>query len=283
MILFSYADNDMTLHHTVTEAPDDAMFPLHAHDMYEVYCFLCGQGYYTVEGHDYPLSPGSILIMRDGETHKLHISSGRTYERVALHFSPALLPSDAAEYLLEPFRKRTLGQENMLPASPAADRVRDMLLRICAEDTPLQDRRCMAHAYLPAILFEITRAVSESGIPEPSVEGSAPHTVSGSLPGEIIEFINRDPAAVSGVEVLEQRFGYSRSYLNRTFRQSTGVSIWEYVILKRLTQARAAIRSGCTATVAARNVGYTDYSSFYRQYRKRFGCTPEEEKHGGAG
>ena len=221
--------------------------------------------------------------MRDGETHKLHISSGRTYERVALHFSPTLLQTDTADGLLSPFRSRTLGQGNMLPPSPAADRIRNMLLRICAEDTPLQDQRCMVRAYLPAILFEITRAVGESGMTDPSVKGSSPHTASGSLPGEIIEFINRDPAAVSSVEVLEQRFGYSRSYLNRTFRQSTGVSIWEYVILKRLTQARAAIRSGCAAAVAARNVGYTDYSSFYRQYRKRFGCTPEEEKHGGAG
>ena len=96
----------------------------------------------------------------------------------------------------------------------------------------------------------------------------------------IIEFINRDPAAVTGVDVLEEKFGYSRSYLNRTFRQSTGVSIWEYVILKRLTCARAAIRAGTPAAIAARDVGYSDYSSFYRQYRKRFGCTPEEEKRG---
>ena len=89
-----------------------------------------------------------------------------------------------------------------------------------------------------------------------------------------------DPAAVTGVDVLEEKFGYSRSYLNRTFRQSTGVSIWEYVILKRLTCARAAIRAGTPAAIAARDVGYSDYSSFYRQYRKRFGCTPEEEKRG---
>ncbi len=88
MVQFHYEDSDLMLHHTLTDNPSEAMFPLHAHDRYELYCFLHGQGYYTVEGHDYPLSPGSLLMMRDGETHKLHISPTRTYERIALHFSP---------------------------------------------------------------------------------------------------------------------------------------------------------------------------------------------------
>ncbi len=304
MVLFHYEDSDLMLHHTLTDTPNEAMFPLHAHDRYELYCFLRGQGYYTVEGHDYPLSPGSILMMRDGETHKLHISPARAYERIALHFSPAALPSagTAAEFLLAPFRARPLGQFNRLSPAPETERIRDMLLRITAGSTadgvlpdgnepdspapdggmPADARRVMIRAYLPAILFEITQTagpwrtdIQPAGdVPQPE-DGRAR-----SLPGGIIEFINRDPAAVTGVDVLEEKFGYSRSYLNRTFRQSTGVSVWEYVILKRLTRARAAIRGGTAAAVAAREVGYSDYSSFYRQYRKRFGCTPEEEKRG---
>ena len=61
MVQFHYEDSDLMLHHTLTDNPSEAMFPLHAHDRYELYCFLHGQGYYTVEGHDYPLSPGSLL------------------------------------------------------------------------------------------------------------------------------------------------------------------------------------------------------------------------------
>lgn len=275
---FHYSDSDLYLHHTLTEAPDENEFTLHAHDRYEIYCFLSGQGYYTVEGHDYSLLPGCMLLMRDGETHKLHIRQGRAYERIALHFSPSLMEGTPYKPLLHPFCDRPLGMQNMLPPEAALGAVCDMLQRITKEDIPRENQRTRILSYLPAILFEIGQVWGQC---QPSFEVAGTTRSSGagrSLVGDIIEFINRDPAAVSGIEMLEERFGFSRSYLNRTFRQSTGVSIWDYVILKRLTQARLSIRAGVSAASAAAAAGYTDYSSFYRQYKKRFGVTPEEEK-----
>ncbi len=266
-----YKDVDIELHHTLTDAPDESMFQLHAHNKYEIYCFISGQGYYTVEGHDYPLSPGCILIMRDGETHKLHISPNRPYERIALHFSPSLLTPAEQEHLLAPFRARPLGQRNRLAPSEALVRVRDMLLRVSDRSLSPEETHLCILSYLSAILFELTRANVEES-PSAAADSEAP------LVGRIIDYINQDPAAVGNMETLEAKFGFSRSYLNRTFRRSTGVPIWDYVILKRLTLARQSIRAGTPAAVAAAHVGYTDYSSFYRQYKKRFSISPEEEK-----
>ena len=266
-----YKDAHFELHHTLTEAPDESLFPLHAHNRYEIYCFLAGQGYYTVEGHDYPLTPGCILVMRDGETHKLHISPDRPYERMALHFSPHLVDPALRESLLAPFRARPLGQRNMLLPSEELSRVVDMLRRITDGTLPPEEDRARILAYLPAILHELSRAALING---PSVE----ETDGTPLVSQIIDYINHAPAEVESMEALEEKFGFSRSYLNRTFRRSTGVSIWDYVILKRLTEARKSIRRGTPAVIAAREAGYTDYSSFYRQYKKRFDITPEEEK-----
>lgn len=266
-----YRDADLYLHHTLTEAPSEAFFPLHAHNRYEIYCFLDGQGYYTVEGHDYPLTPGCILVMRDGETHKLHISPDKPYERISLHFPPSIIEEGRRAELLSAFRARGLGQRNMLPSSEALDHARQMLIRISDGTASAEEQRGRILAYLPAILYELSRAAKGWSEAE-RMSGDKP------LVGRIIDCINEDPAAVESMEALEARFGFSRSYLNRTFRRSTGVSIWDYVILKRLTAARKAIRKGVPAAVAAKEAGYTDYSSFYRQYKKRFGITPEEEK-----
>ncbi len=273
MKLPDFDSDPFLLHHTRTESPKEEDFPLHAHDFYELYCFLEGQGYYTVEGHDYPLTHGCILLMRDGETHKLHISPHKPYERIALHFPPDLLDGTVLEGILAPFRDRPLGQRNMIPSCPAQSRAVELLLRMTH---PQADGHLsittLHYAYLPAILAEINRALFEGDSDHPT---DRKHE---TLISEIIEFINRDPSSVADVDMLEKVFGYSRSYLNRIFRRSTGVSIWDYVILKRLTLARSAIRNGSAAAVAAREAGFSDYSSFYRQYKKRFGLTPEEEK-----
>ncbi len=266
-----YTDADLELHYSLTESPDEERFTLHAHNRYEIYCFLSGQGYYTVEGHDYPLTPGCILVMRDGETHKLHISADRPYERIALHFSPTLIPPVKRDTLLYAFRMHPLGQGNMLPPSDATTRVKNMLLRITDGSVPTEEIRTCTLSYLPAIVYELSVAARQN--PDAHLNTDAKPLV-----GQIIDYINEDPSAVESMEALEEKFGFSRSYLNRTFRSSTGVSIWDYVILKRLTHARGEILSGTPASIAAEQAGYTDYSSFYRQYRKRFGVTPEEDK-----
>ncbi len=271
-----YRDNDFELHHTLTESPDEACYPLHMHKHCEIFCFLNGQGYYTVEGRDYPLSPGTILIMRDGETHKLHIASDRPYERLSLHFSPSILPESARATMLAAFHDRPWGCDNRLPPSPYSDRVRNMLLRITEEDIPADEVRRYIVSYLPAILLELRAAAVQPHevIEDEQVPAKDNHT----LVERMISFINGDPGSIADMESLEEHFGFSRSYLNRIFRRSTGVSIWDYVILKRLMLAREAIRAGHSAMDAAATAGYQDYSAFYRQYRKRFGITPEDEK-----
>ncbi|MCI8359840.1 MAG: AraC family transcriptional regulator [Clostridiales bacterium] len=66
----------------------------------------------------------------------------------------------------------------------------------------------------------------------------------------------------------------SRSQLNRLFRQATGSSVWDYILLKRLVAARNAIRKGSAASEAAIACDWKDYSSFYRSYKTRFGVSP---------
>ena len=269
--MMHYQDNELYLHHTITETPQDAEFPFHAHNYHEIYCFLSGQGYYTVEGHDYPLVPGCVLIMRDGEVHKLHISAHCPYERITLHFSPRLLNEYQRKTLLTPFLERPLGSGNILLPSPDLDKVVDMLRRISDKDTSPEENRDLILAYLPAILYEITQISRE----ERSAKEMTDKT---PLVGRIIDYINQDPVAVKSMDDVTEKFEASQVYLNRIFRQSTGMSIWEYVLLKRLTLARQAIRNGTPATTAAEMVGYAAYSSFYRQYIKFFGTTPEKEK-----
>ena len=266
-----YKDSDLYLHHTITENPEAAEFHFHAHNYYEIYCFLSGQGYYTVEGHDYPLVPGCVLIMRDGEIHKLHISPNHAYERITLHFVPSLLNETQRKMLLKPFVKRPLGYGNILLPSEDLARVEQMLRRISSSDISPEDNRAMILAYLPAILLEILR-IAQTEYCAVDTAGQLP------LVGQIIDYINEDPVAVKSLEDLTQKFKVSHVYLNRIFRKSTGMSIWEYVLLKRLSLARRAIRKGTSTTEAAQMEGYGAYSSFYRQYKKIFGITPEAEK-----
>jgi AraC-like DNA-binding protein len=55
------------------------------------------------------------------------------------------------------------------------------------------------------------------------------------------------------------------------------ISVYQYMLRKRLILAQQKIRDGESATAAAMLCGFNDYSSFYKQYKKLFGVSPSEK------
>ena len=82
----AYHAEDLFFHHTVSPWRDPKKFSLHAHEMKEVLIILSGEGVMRVEGNEYPLFPGAVFLMRDGESHKIEVDAGVPYERIAIHF-----------------------------------------------------------------------------------------------------------------------------------------------------------------------------------------------------
>ena len=90
---FYYRDEDLFVHHTLDKHPTPDSFPMHAHERMEIFYFLSGCGAYLIEGTQYDLCAGDVLIMRHAEAHKLLIRPDEPYDRIAIHFSPRLLSS----------------------------------------------------------------------------------------------------------------------------------------------------------------------------------------------
>lgn len=264
--LFSYRDELLYCHHSLTETPDPAAFPIHAHEMPEIYCFLEGCGRYLVEGTLYPLAPGDVLLMRPAETHKLILEEVRPYRRMAIHFSPALLKElDGEGRLLRPFFDRPLGQNNHYPAEQYP-RLRQALT----------DFRLTPGLERLQILSRLLLLLTELAAVYPGRLGEL--TVSDGLPAQLVSYVNSRLFEPISLEEISHRFSRSASQVSRVFRSATGTSLWEYVLLKRLLAARAMLQRGETAARAALECGFSDYSAFYRAYRKRFGHSPAADR-----
>lgn len=277
MELIRYEYGNCSAHHSVDPHPAENDFPLHAHPYCEVFYFIKGTGYYTVEGRDYPLSPNAVLLMRDGEIHKLHIDGSTPYERMAIHFplDDILERSVPFAGLRQLFLDRTPGCDNLFTASDPADIafLDACFARICRTGQSTEEFALSLTAYLPALLSELYRIgkpTALSHLPKRKEERDV-------LP-EIIDYINRHLTEIEGLSELEHRFFFSKSTLNRLFFESTGSTVWEYVVLKRLHAARRMLLDGKSAALAAAASGFGDYSAFYRQYRRVFGESPKRER-----
>lgn len=76
------------------------------------------------------------------------------------------------------------------------------------------------------------------------------------------------------IEQLAKHMNLDRRYLTRLFKQHTGVSIQEYLLSVRLSEADRYLQRGYSVKDAAQLSGYEDVSNFSKLYKRHFGTSP---------
>lgn len=77
---------------------------------------------------------------------------------------------------------------------------------------------------------------------------------------------------------MARRTAMSKSSFCESFRKITGETFHDYLNRKRVEAAAALIKSGKLVLEAAMELGYSDHSTFYRNFKKHFGVPPSEYK-----
>ncbi len=270
-IVYEYNANMLGFHHSIDKKPEEKNFSMHVHDQYEILFFVSGKGSFTIEGSTYNLVNNCLLLMSPAEFHKISISNTESYERMVVHFKKeALIDFDKSGFLTKIFDNRQMGYGNMYLSEEFGDFNLKPLFEGMKADGNNDEKHLAIIANLLPILYKIN-SLSETHRIHPQTRKK------NEVLSELVYFINRHLCDNLSLEVLSNHFFLSKSQLNRIFRESTGTSIWEYIILKRLMSARTLIHSGVPIIKASQQFGFVDYSSFYRAYRKHFNISPKND------
>jgi PAS domain S-box-containing protein len=77
------------------------------------------------------------------------------------------------------------------------------------------------------------------------------------------------------LDTLAKTLERQSAYLGRLFRDAMGVTVHEYITRARMMFGAAQVRSGVKVEAVALDLGYRSKKNFYRQFKRRFGMTPE--------
>ncbi len=257
-VIKQYNKAHFSLSHSVDMSPKDEDFFLHIHDNLELLCVVKGKVSYLVEGNIYKLKAGSILLMRAGEIHKLIVNDSQEYERYLLNFDLELFDME----LLKPYFERELGKNNLyLPKELnfSAIAVFEKLFK----ELERLDSNAVLKSNISFLLSSICLAFLEKGSEEKSSEEN-----------EIIAYINENLTKPLTLADISSNVHLSISQANRIFKGLMGTSIHDYILSKRLVLFKQKMNEGKSALVSCQECGFSDYSSFYRLYKKRFGVSP---------
>jgi two-component system response regulator YesN len=95
----------------------------------------------------------------------------------------------------------------------------------------------------------------------------------------MLAHIHRDYAQRLTLATLAEKLGRQSAYLGRLFRDEIGVTVHEYVTRARMMFGAAQVRSGVKIEAVALDLGYRSKKNFYRQFKRRFGMTPDAYRH----
>lgn len=269
-----YMDDEVAFRYNLDMHPVPESFTMHTHQMCEVYLFLNGKARFRIEGNEYRLERGDLLIMRPAEAHCIQVQPDHPYERMSMHFEPSLFDRiDPEHRLLKVFMDREAGRFNRFSAAEFPDQAYRMTLTQLMETDHHQ--RLDIVAALLALLNQLYRLHQQRGESEPSGESS--------LLFQVIHYINEHLSEPLSLDSLCEQFYLSKPQLCRSFKRTTGASVGEYINAKRLLQAQSMLRAGSPPTQVCTACGFNDYSAFYRAYRKHFGASPRKTQQAGAG
>ena len=266
-----------SLHHTRTERPDRESFERHCHDRFELLYVVQGEGRYAVEGVEYPLRDNTAILLYPFKYHYIRPDEHTPYERYVIHFSasflepslralPILNRGDGGEHgiyfaadSMESSFAVSLEALNLYPHAQeitGTEEGKDALVRAVLSQALI--RLCAANPDLPA-------------------QGQRADTRSARM----IDYLNRNLTDHLTLDDMAKHFYMNKFYLCRVFREATGTTVFSYLQTKRVAMAEQLLQAGVPASEAAERVGFSDYSTFWRAYRKRKGHPPVQDTHGG--
>lgn len=244
----------------------------HYHTFHKIIEFLGGESGYGVEGKQYLLQPGDLVLVPQGCIHRPEAEPNAPYERRILYLSPEFLRRAGGSCDLAVCFDRAR-EEFRFVVHPADGTGGGQLTALeHAEREDAFGRELLAQSLLFQFLIGLNRAMADD-----LLQYAKPAAYDRKIEA-ILRYLSEHLTEPVSIDDLAARFFVSKYHMMRQFRAQTGYTIHGYLTSKRLMFARAMIAAGTPVLQASEESGFGDYSAFLRAYRKQFGAAPNQEK-----
>ena len=251
-------------------SPQKRVYNAHHHTQCEISVFLSGSGVYTVSEREYRFEPGSVFLFGSNEEHCItEISSD--IDLLNVQFEPHLLweRQDAAE-ILTLLNARPREFENKITDSE--NRLKSRLLEIEGELCHKCPCYAVAARYslFSALIFIVRHCACIDPTRVTKLSNSA-------VPGlrKVIDYIQQNLDERLTLDKLAAMACFSPNYFSHVFKRYNGVSLWEYITIKRVEKAIELLKTTTlTKLDIAERCGFSSASHFYQCFSSVTGKCP---------
>lgn len=245
---------------------DPKEFKLHYHPNYEIYIYLKGKAEFMFEGTTFKLNPYDIVLIPAYSLHcpKPHI--GESFERYVINITEDFCKTMGCMEYLDVFNN-PYGIKYKVPGHVVK---RSNLFNIINFFLGHNDS---AKEYITPLvrckIVELLYCLNTTGNFEEC-------TSVNKETQEIIAYIDEHFDSITDVESITSNFFYSKNHLGHLFKKHTGITITQYLNIKRLENVEKLYKQGNSLLHSCVASGFKSYDSFAYIYKKEFGTSPKK-------
>ncbi|MBQ7336640.1 MAG: helix-turn-helix domain-containing protein [Clostridia bacterium] len=248
--------------HKYVETPSADQYAQHMHDCCELLLFVQGDAEYNVDGILYRPRPYDLLAIPKATYHCFIPKAPVPYENYVLDFHQALIPPQHA--------KKLFSHPWIINIKNDAEfchffRMLDVYHKTYEEE----DFAVCAEALLRELLVFGSYRMENSVKVEPSRN---------PLVDSMIRLISEHIEEPIDADFLAREMMLSKSYLQNVFSQAMQIGLKQYIMQKKIFAAHNDLMSGMSSGAVCAKYGFSDYSVFFRMYKKTLGYSPRQAK-----
>lgn len=249
---------------------------LHYDTNYTISYFFQCRGNIKISGNQYNLVSGDVVIMNPGEIHKCEIDENSYHERISVCINRSFFNKycSSCEELYGFFENRKDGVGNVVSSDVSVGTGLNLLFEqiLLLSQTNSTKNKILLNCKITELLYRLSDALKNANL-QPIFCIDENHIIS-----ETIRYIDEHFSEDINCSDIAKNVSVSKFHLDHIFKEFVGISLWEYVVVKRLLLVNQHIQSGIPINEASYLAGFHNYSNFYRLYKKHFNITPAEHK-----
>lgn len=251
---------------------------IHTHDFYEIYVYLSGSVKLFIEGDIYNIKRGDIIVIPPYTVHQLLPVSpeqmDQEYDRIYLYVTPACLATfQFNEHSVLPPLERASQEKRYhfhIADSMDFERIFDSMMAIYQNSkTEFYGKELLNRAHILQSMALLNKHIL-------SDMGPRKTTYINPLIDDVLSYINEHYMEPMSLESIASHFYINKYTLTKLFKKQTDRTLHNYILLKRISIAKQKMAEGRSPSAIYDEVGFKDYSTFYRAFQKMEQISPKE-------
>lgn len=263
---FRYADTHQDI------SSSNAVTQLHSHSFYEIlYCRNTCGAEYLVESQRYRLEQGDIVMIPPGVSHRPLLPPDMTepFMRDILWLTPEFI--DTVARLFPGQVENANNKTNLFhTAGTKWESIGDIFRKGVKEsERQMPGWEAAVIGNTVTLLTTLKRALLDCTTMPLSAETP-------ELLDQVMAYVEDHLAEKITLSEIARHFFVSEATISLTFRKKMGTSFHRCLNQRRLIAAKTLIAEGMLLETVGEQVGFADYSTFYRAFKQEYGISPRQ-------